>query len=220
MCSLARWRHGDLFQPRHSRQRAGHRRDPEPAGGARHQPDHRRRCACACRRAIPAATSWPRCIAGSARNWRCRCMARCGIRWRMPSWRVQHAGAAGDRAGERPDVPPGAGPARTDRRGAGGPHPSGRQDPGGGRRGPGQGSPRHVVRRLAGGVAGGRCERPHRRSRRMCWPKACPNRWRAPCRRRWRTPSPATSVSRSTTWRRMCAAPRAAPRRMPGGRSP
>ncbi len=34
--------------------------------------------------AIPAATSWPRCIAGSAPGWRCRCMARFATRWRTP----------------------------------------------------------------------------------------------------------------------------------------
>ena len=55
----------------------------------RHRSADRRRSFRPCLAAIPAATSWPRCIAGSGPSWRCRCMARCATRWRMPSWRAR-----------------------------------------------------------------------------------------------------------------------------------
>ena len=98
----------------------------------------------------------------------------------------------------------------------------GRPGAGGGRRGAGEGPPRHGLCRsdrhhLGAGRQGPgrrRCRHPGRRHAASRWKKRSGLRWTKPCA----ATIPGKATARSCA--RLSAAPRGAPRRMPGARSP
>ena len=162
---------GDLFLAHHSGQRTCHLRTAQQAFGAGRGSADGGGSFRPCLRPSLRATNWRRCIAGPGRRSPCRCMARCATWPNMRGWRKSLQVPAGAGAGQWPDLPPGAGPRRADRRSAVGPHSSGRPRAGGGRRGAGEGPPRHGLcrsdRHHAGagwqGPRGGRRRHPDRR---------------------------------------------------------